>query len=114
MSIETFEVAPDRLNRRCDPDSLGFVTTEEVPVLDGMVGQDRAVSALELALAIQEPGFNLFISGPPGTGRSTALRAHVEQVAARKDVPADGGTCTTSRTPRSRSPSPSPAGKCGY
>ncbi len=111
MSIETFEVAPDHLNLRCDPDSLGFETTEEVAALDGMIGQDRAVSALELALAIQEPGFNLFISGPPGTGRSTALRAHVERVAARKDVPAEWGYLYNFQNPSQPVPIALPCGQ---
>ena len=111
MSIETFEVAPDRLNLRCDPDSLGFETTEEVAALDGMIGQDRAVSALELALAIEEPGFNLFISGPPGTGRNTALRAHVERVAARKDVPADWGYTFNFQNPSQPVPIALPCGR---
>ena len=43
------------------------------------------------ALDIQQPGFNLFISGPPGTGRNTALRTHLEHVAAGKDIPPDWG-----------------------
>lgn len=111
MSIETFEVAPDHLNRRCDPESLGFETTEEVAALDGMIGQDRAVSALELAVAIQEPGFNLFISGPAGTGRSTALRAHVERVAARKEVPAEWGYLYNFQNPSQPVPIALPCGQ---
>ncbi len=91
MSAERFEIPTEHLNRRCDPDSLGFEVTDEVSPLDGMIGQDRALRALELALGVDEPGFNLFISGLPGTGRNTALRAYVEKVAARKSVPPDWG-----------------------
>lgn len=91
MVAEQFKVPAEMLNKKCDPDSLDFETSEEITSLEGMMGQDRAFSALELALDIQEPGFNLFISGPPGTGRNTALRAHLEHTAARKNVPRDWG-----------------------
>ncbi len=91
MVAEQFEVPPEMLNKKCDPDSLGFETTEDLTSLEGMIGQERAFSALQLALDIQQPGFNLFISGPPGTGRNTALRTHLEHVAAGKDIPPDWG-----------------------
>ena len=91
MVVERFDIPAEALNKKCDPDVLDFETTEEIASLEGMIGQDRAFSAFELSLDIQEPGFNLFISGPPGTGRNTALKAHLEREAARKRVPPDCG-----------------------
>ena len=55
MTTHHLEVLPEMLNRKCDPDSLGFETTEELARLEGLIGQDRAFSALELALGIEEP-----------------------------------------------------------
>ena len=78
MGIEHLRVPADRLAPAFDPGELGFDTTEEVESLEGTIGQDRAISALELGLDIEAPGFNLFISGAAGTGRNTALRAHLE------------------------------------
>lgn len=91
MSIESFRVPVDRLTRRCDAGDLGFETTDEVEPLEGTIGQERAISALELGLDIDADGFNLFIAGPSGTGRNTALRAHVERIALEKPVPPDWG-----------------------
>ena len=91
MGIERLRVPSDRLTTKCDPDELGFETTEELAPLEGTIGQERAVSALELGLDIDEPGFNLFISGLPGTGRNTALRSYVERIAIDKPVPPDWG-----------------------
>ena len=91
MSIDELRVAPDKLTRVCDAADLGFETTEEVEPLQGTIGQERAIRALELALDIDEPGFNLFISGIPGTGRNTALRAYVETYALKKAIPPDWG-----------------------
>ncbi len=91
MSTRRFAVPPEALNRKCDPSDLDFETTDELASLEGMIGQERASSALELALDIDEADFNLFISGPPGTGRNTALKAHVERVASLKSIPPDWG-----------------------
>ena len=91
MGIERLAVPSEKLTKECDPDALGFETTADVAPLEGTIGQERAVSALELALDIDEPGFNLFISGLPGTGRNTALRAYVERIADQKPIPPDWG-----------------------
>lgn len=80
--VPDLRVAADDLYRRCDADELGFETTADVPPLDGTVGQDRALSALEFGLDIAADGYNLFVSGPPGTGRNSTLRAIVERMAA--------------------------------
>ena len=91
MSIQHLEVSPDKLTRLCDPDDLGFDTTEELAPLEGTIGQERAVSALGLALEVDAAGFNLFISGIPGTGRNTAVRSHLENAACNRPVPPDWG-----------------------
>ena len=91
MSVEHLAVPAEQLTTACNPKDLGFETTEEIEPLDGTIGQERAVSALELALDIDAQGFSLFISGIPGTGRNTALQAHVERVASSKPVPPDWG-----------------------
>lgn len=91
MSVRRFAVPAEALNKKCDLNDLDFETTDELASLEGMIGQERASSALELALDIDEADFNLFISGPPGTGRNTALKAYVERVAARKSIPPDWG-----------------------
>ena len=89
MSIDHLEVPADNLTCRCDPDQLDFETTDEIASLEGTVGHERAISAMELALDIDAPGYNLFIAGLPGTGRTTALQAHLNQVARKKPVPLD-------------------------
>ena len=91
MSVNHLGVPAEKLKRRCDPDELGFKTTDGLEPLEGTIGQDRAVSALDLSLDIDAPGFNLFISGPPGTGRNTALRSHLERIAGGRSIPPDWG-----------------------
>ncbi len=91
MGIDHLRVPADKLTSPCDPSSLGFETTAEVSPLEGTIGQERAVSAMELGLDIDAPGFNVFISGIPGSGRNTSLRAQLERIAATKPNPPDWG-----------------------
>ena len=70
MSVERLKVPIECLTRVCDPDSLGFETTSDVSPLQGTIAQERAMSALELGLGINDDGFNIFVSGAPGSGRN--------------------------------------------
>jgi lon-related putative ATP-dependent protease len=59
-------------------------STKELKPLDGIVGQDRAVNALDFGLNIHEEGFNVFASGIYGTGRKSAVKKFVEELAKTK------------------------------
>ena len=65
-------ISPEALYRVCDPDALGFETTADVPPADGTVGQERALHAMQFALSIEAEGYNLYVSGPVGTGRNVS------------------------------------------
>lgn len=82
-------LTPDRLRRRIDPASLGFETTEALEVLPGLIGQDRAMQAIRLAAGIGHRSFNLFVVGPAGTGRHSAVRSVLAPEAAARAVPCD-------------------------
>jgi lon-related putative ATP-dependent protease len=72
----------------CDGSALGGEPAE-VAAADGMVGQERAVEALEMGLAVRGPGYHVFVAGPPGTGRTTALRSVLARLAAGMPPPPD-------------------------
>lgn len=82
-------LAPERLAWRCDPASLGFDFTDEIPPLEGLVGQDRALGAIELGLDLEAPGYNLYVAGPAGSGRTTTVQREAARLAARKPTPGD-------------------------
>ncbi|MGA8053600.1 MAG: ATP-binding protein [Burkholderiales bacterium] len=67
-------LSPDALVARCDPRSLGFATTQELPDLATIVGQQRASDAVELGIGIHRDGYNLFVMGPPGSGKHTLVQ----------------------------------------
>ncbi|MBI4337829.1 MAG: AAA family ATPase [Chloroflexi bacterium] len=78
-----------QVRRTCDPAMLGFQTTADVPPLQAIIGQQRAVEALEFGLGIRQPGFNIFVTGEPGTGKSTAVRNFLELRARAEPAPQD-------------------------
>ena len=86
---EDRRVPPDRLRWFCDPAELPFETTGQLPPQDGAIGQERGVAALEFGLEMESPGFNLFVAGPSGTGRTTTARTYAERRAAKRPVPDD-------------------------
>jgi predicted ATP-dependent protease len=80
---------PTALIKKCDPSSLGFATTDELADLGESLGQARAEEALEFGVGITCKGYNLFALGPPGTGKHTMVRRHMEQAASKASIPSD-------------------------
>ncbi|MBI4597729.1 MAG: AAA family ATPase [Candidatus Omnitrophica bacterium] len=72
-----------------DPSMFTFGTTEELGTLDGIVGQQRAVSALHFGLGIPNDGFNIYVAGPPGIGKMTAVRSFLKARARQQLRPPD-------------------------
>lgn len=90
----------DRLYRAAPPDALGFETTADVEPLVGALGQPDAMDALEFGLAITAPGYNLFVLGLPGSGRSTLVRQTLAVRAAEEPTPPDHCYVFNFRDPR--------------
>lgn len=80
---------PKQLRRSWDPADLGFLTTVELPILEGLVGQERAVAALEFGLAIRSPGYNIYVAGPAGTGKTSYSSSLVRAFATKAACPSD-------------------------
>ncbi len=80
---------PDALYRRCEPKSLPFKTTAELEDLDQVLGQDRAIEAVEFGAGIKRDGYNLFALGAAGTGRHSVIGEFLRRRAAGESVPSD-------------------------
>ena len=78
-----------RLYRRCDPAQFDFSTTAELSAETDIVGQSRAVAAVDFGLDMRRPGYNLFLLGDPGSGRHSALRRLLQARAAQEPAPDD-------------------------
>jgi ATP-dependent Lon protease len=86
----TFEEVPvERLRWRCDPETLKFQSTEDLPVMEEIIGQERALEAIRLGLDIDGFGYNIFITGLVGTGRKTAIKGLLEEIDTAGKIPND-------------------------
>jgi lon-related putative ATP-dependent protease len=89
MDAEKFKLPVMMLCPIVDPRTLGFADTSELTPLDETIGQERAVEALDFGLRMESAGFNLYVAGPVGTGRTTLVRQMVRQLAAEAATPPD-------------------------
>lgn len=69
-----------RLRWRCDPESLPFMSTDDVAPITGLIGQERARKALMLGMEINHAGYNVYVSGAAGTGKLAAVREVAAQL----------------------------------
>lgn len=83
------ELAPEMLRVPCRLDMIGAAGSDALAPEPTIIGQERAVKALQFGLDIKMRGFNVYVSGLPGTGKTTAVRAFLEQLGAERPVPPD-------------------------
>jgi lon-related putative ATP-dependent protease len=83
------ELTAEQVRQSCAPTLFDCTSTEELKPSDGIIGQDRALSALKFGLNIAKDGFNVYVSGLAGTGRTTAIKSFMEALAAKKETPSD-------------------------
>jgi lon-related putative ATP-dependent protease len=77
------------LYRPCDPAELPFERVGELEDPPGPIGQDRAVEALEFAVAMRRKGYNVYALGASGTGKHTIVESLLRRQAANAPTPAD-------------------------
>ena len=87
--MKKYEVKPDVLKLVCDFRELNFKTTAELKPLTGLIGQERAKKALEFGLNINSVGYNIFVTGISGTGRTTSVEQAVKKMAESRHIPDD-------------------------
>ncbi len=88
-AIDSKALQPKDLFQRCDPAQFKFATTADLEDLTEFVGQERALEAVEFGVGIRRQGFNLFLLGPPGTGKYASVHSFLEKRAAGEPTPAD-------------------------
>lgn len=75
LKINDFpEVPLEQLRWSCNFEKVDFTSTDDLKASDQILGQERALKALELGLDMEYLGYNLFITGKSGTGRSTTIK----------------------------------------
>lgn len=62
-----------------------FNNTSEIEPLKDFLGQDRAMTAMEFGLKIDNPSYNIYVAGEPGTGKTTYTMKVLETYANNKE-----------------------------
>jgi len=82
-------LSAEQVRRAVDPAGFRFASTEELRDVERMVGQERAIEALDFGVGMRREDYNLFVMGPQGSGRHSAVRRYLESRAPTEPRPDD-------------------------
>jgi lon-related putative ATP-dependent protease len=74
----------EQMYRRADLSKIAFQTTDDLERIGGIVGQKRAVDAIDFGTRMHQPGFNLFVIGSDGARMHGAVQSLLKDRAAEK------------------------------
>lgn len=74
MTNSNLALNPKVLYHACDMSTLKFKTTVDLEDSKEIIGQDRALEALDFGIGIKHDGYNLFVSGSTGLGKHTIVK----------------------------------------
>lgn len=83
------ELTYKELKNYCNPNIFKFETTDELDDSDLIYGQDRGIKALEFGLSVDSKGYNLYLEGPSGVGKTMYTKKYVSKIASKKKIPDD-------------------------
>ena len=85
--LKASRVPPEQLRKWIDASRFAWESTDELAPLEAIIGQDRAVGAIGFGVDIDSEGYNIFAVGPPGSGRTTAVRQFLTRRAGERPQP---------------------------
>ncbi len=110
MTLQGKELVPSQLRWSCDSAMFAFESTADIPPLKGIVEQERPVRAIRFGLDISSPGYNIYVSGLTGTGKTTVIKMFLDEIAATMPTPDDWCYVYNFRDPNSPTVLNLPAG----
>ena len=84
MELSKFAVPVEKLRWQCDVGLFKFECTKDLPVLDEFVGQERAIRAIEFGLNMHNAGYNIFVAGLTGTGKTSIVKNYIERLIGKR------------------------------
>ncbi|MFH1032623.1 MAG: AAA family ATPase [Chloroflexota bacterium] len=79
-NLKNFEVPAEKLRWECDPKIFDFECTKDLAPLREFIGQERATRAVEFGLNMVNAGYNIYVAGLTGTGKTSMVKAHIERI----------------------------------
>jgi len=89
MNLQRYKLSAEQLRWCCQHSRFDFKSTEEIPPLKGFVKQERPVRAIRFGLDIGSPGYNIYVSGLTGTGKTTVVKKFLDEIATQLEPPDD-------------------------
>lgn len=77
------------LKNECEIEDFKFKKTTELEPFNGIIGQERAMNAIKTAMQIPQKGFNLYLCGSIGIGKTAYALSVVNNLAKDQPVPND-------------------------
>ncbi|QEY59691.1 AAA family ATPase [Pseudomonas sp. C27(2019)] len=87
-TLNAQRLLPEQLTRTFS-EHFNFVTTADLEPLAGVLGQARAVQALQFGISMQRHGYNVFVMGESGSGRFSYAQRYLVEQAKQRPTPAD-------------------------
>jgi predicted ATP-dependent protease len=84
VDLEKYAVPVEKLHWRCPEELFQFECTTDIEPLKEFIGQDRALDSINFGLAVERPGYNLFLTGLTGTGKAATIKSRIEKFIAEK------------------------------
>jgi ATP-dependent Lon protease len=79
-----YEIPVEKLRWRCVPEDIGMTTLDEAKPIGDIIGQNRALRALRVGLEMMHHGYNVFVTGVSGTGRSSTIKRLLHEFEGRQ------------------------------
>ncbi len=73
----------------CDPDIFDFKDTSELEPISTGIGQDRGIKALDFGVNVNVKGYNIYMEGPSGVGKTMYAKNYLDELSKKKKVPSD-------------------------
>ena len=73
----------------CNPNIFKFDTTADIKEYNTIYGQDRGIKALEFGVQVEVKGYNIFVEGPTGVGKTMYTKNYLETISKKKKAPSD-------------------------
>jgi len=85
----TAPLSVQQLRRSYDKANLKLKSTADLEPSTGIIGQPRGVRAIEFGINMKDHGYNIYVLGESGTGRTTTIKKFVEGKAGKDPLPSD-------------------------
>ena len=86
MELKKYEVPVDKLRWECDPKLFDFECTGDLTPLREFIGQERATRAVEFGINMADTGYNIYVAGLTGTGKTSMVKAYIERVIKEREA----------------------------